>query len=76
MRGNQQSHAPRRRRTDSDHPGSICAMTGAAAKTLRPVDARRVERILRRLGALWESRALGSIDVVPNARLSKTLGRL
>ena len=51
-------------------------MTGAAATTLRPVDARRVERILRRLGALWESRALGGIDVVPNARLSKTLGRL
>jgi predicted SprT family Zn-dependent metalloprotease len=51
-------------------------VTGAAAKTLRPVDARRAERILRRLGALWESRALGGIDVVPNARLSKTLGRL
>jgi predicted SprT family Zn-dependent metalloprotease len=51
-------------------------MTGAAAKTLRPVDARRVERILRRLGALWESRALGGIDMVANARLSKTLGRL
>jgi predicted SprT family Zn-dependent metalloprotease len=51
-------------------------MTGAAAKTLRPVDARGVERILRRLGALWESRALGRIDVVPNPRLSKTLGRL
>jgi predicted SprT family Zn-dependent metalloprotease len=67
---------PRRQRTDSDHPGSICAMTEAAAKTLRPVDARRVERILRRLGALWESRALGGIDVMPNARLSKTLGRL
>ncbi len=51
-------------------------MTGAAAKTLRPVDARRVERILRRLGALWESRALAGIDVVPNARLTRTLGRL
>jgi len=46
-------------------------MTGAAAETLRPVDARRVERTLRRLGALWESRALGGIDVVPNARLRK-----
>jgi predicted SprT family Zn-dependent metalloprotease len=51
-------------------------MTGAAARTLRPVDARRVERILRRLGARWESRALAGIDVVPNARLRKTLGRL
>jgi predicted SprT family Zn-dependent metalloprotease len=51
-------------------------MAEDAAKPLRPVDARRVERILRRLGALWESRALGGIDVVPNARLSKTLGRL
>jgi predicted SprT family Zn-dependent metalloprotease len=51
-------------------------MTGAAARTLRSVDARGVERILRRLGALWESRTLGGIDVVPNARLSKTLGRL
>ena len=51
-------------------------MNGAAARSLRPVDARRVERILRRLGALWESRALGGIDVVPNARLGKTLGRL
>lgn len=51
-------------------------MTGAAPRTLRPVDARRVERILLRLGALWESPALGGIDVVPNARLSKTLGRL
>jgi predicted SprT family Zn-dependent metalloprotease len=51
-------------------------MNGAAARNLRPVDARRVGRILRRLGALWESRSLGGIDVVPNARLSKTLGRL
>ena len=31
---------------------------------------------MRRLGALWRSRALGGIDVVPNPRLSKTLGRL
>ncbi len=51
-------------------------MTGAAARTLRPVHARRVGRILQRLKALWESPALGGIDVVPNARLSKTLGRL
>jgi sirohydrochlorin ferrochelatase len=51
-------------------------MNGAATGTLRPDDARRVERILRRLGALWEWRALGGIDVVPNPRLSKTLGRL
>jgi hypothetical protein len=51
-------------------------MTGAGASTLRPVDARRVDRILRRLGALWESRALADIDVVPNARLRTTLGRL
>jgi predicted SprT family Zn-dependent metalloprotease len=51
-------------------------MIGASARTLRPVDARRVDRILRRLGALWESRTLGGIQVVPNARLSKTLGRL
>jgi predicted SprT family Zn-dependent metalloprotease len=51
-------------------------MTRAVGRTLRPVDACRVERILRRLGALWESRALGGIDVVPNSRLSKALGRL
>ena len=51
-------------------------MTRAASRTLRPVDARRVEQVLRRLGALWESRALGGIDVVPNARLTRTLGRL
>jgi len=51
-------------------------MTGAAARTLRPVDARRVAQILRRLGALWESRTLAGIDVLPTARLSKTLGRL
>ena len=51
-------------------------MNGAAARTLRPVDALRVERILRRLEALWHSRALADIDVLANARLSKTLGRL
>ena len=37
---------------------AFASMTGPAAKALRPVDARRVERILRRLGTLWESRAL------------------
>ncbi len=51
-------------------------MTRAASKTLRPVDARRVEQVLRRLGALWGLRSLGGIDVVPNARLTRTLGRL
>jgi hypothetical protein len=51
-------------------------MTAAAAKNPRPVDARRVARILRRLGALWESRALGGIDVMPNAQLTRTMGRL
>ena len=51
-------------------------MTGAAAKALRPTDARRVERILRRLGALWKAPALADIPVVLNPRLSRTLGRL
>jgi len=36
-------------------------MTGAAARTLRPVDDRGVERVLKRLGALWESGALAGM---------------
>jgi len=51
-------------------------MTGAAAKALQPTDARRIEGILRRLGALWMAPAVADITVVPNARLSRTLGRL
>jgi len=51
-------------------------MTGAATKALRPTDARRLEGILRRLGALWEAPALAHIPVVLNPRLSQTLGRL
>ena len=51
-------------------------MDGAAAKALRPTDARRLEGILRRLGALWEAPALAGITVVLNPRLSRTLGRL
>ena len=51
-------------------------MDGAAAKALRPTDARRIEGILRRLGALWEAPALADITVVLNPRLSRTLGRL
>ncbi len=51
-------------------------MTGAAAKPLRPTDARRAEGILRRLGALWKAPALTDIRVALNPRLSRTLGRL
>ena len=51
-------------------------MTGAAAKALRPTDARRLEGILRRLGALWEAPAVADITVALNPRLSRTLGRL
>jgi hypothetical protein len=51
-------------------------MTGAAAKALHPTDARRIEGIMRRLGALWEASALAGIPVVLNPRLSRTLGRL
>jgi predicted SprT family Zn-dependent metalloprotease len=50
-------------------------MTGAAAKALQP-DARRIEGILRRLGALWKAPALAGITVTLNPRLSRTLGRL
>jgi predicted SprT family Zn-dependent metalloprotease len=51
-------------------------MTGAAAKALRPTDARRAEGILRQLGRLWETPALTDVNVVLNPRLSRTLGRL
>ena len=36
-------------------------MTGAAAKALRPTDARRAEGILRQLGTLWKAPALADI---------------
>jgi len=52
------------------------AMDGAAAEALEPTDARRIEGILRRLGALWEAPELVDIPVVLNPRLSRTLGRL
>ena len=52
------------------------AMDGAGAKALRPTDARRVEAILRQLGALWKAPALADIRVALNPRLSRTLGRL
>ena len=51
-------------------------MTGAAIKALPSADARRIEGILRRLGALWEAPALAGITVTLNPRLSRTLGRL
>ena len=51
-------------------------MDGAAAKALRPTDARSVAGILRRLGALWEAPELVDIPVALNPRLSRTLGRL
>jgi len=60
-------------------PGAIgllasAAMDGAAAKALRPTDARRLAATLRRLATLWEAPAL--VDIALNARLSRTLGRL
>ena len=51
-------------------------MTGAAAKALRPTDARRAEGILRQLATLWEAPELIDITVALNPRLSRTLGRL
>jgi predicted SprT family Zn-dependent metalloprotease len=52
------------------------AMDGAATVALRRTDARSVEGILRRLGALWEAPELVDIPVALNPRLSRTLGRL
>lgn len=51
-------------------------MNGAAATALRRTQVRSVQRILRRLGGLWDAPALASIGVVANPRLSRTLGRL
>jgi len=51
-------------------------MTRAAAKAHKPTDTRRIEGILRRLGALWKAPALADITVALNPRLSRTLGRL
>jgi predicted SprT family Zn-dependent metalloprotease len=38
--------------------------------------ARRVDRLLKQLGALWEASALTDVTVVLNPRLSRILGRL
>jgi predicted SprT family Zn-dependent metalloprotease len=51
-------------------------MTGAAAKALRPTDARQIEATLRQLATLWKAPALVDIPVALNPRLSRTLGRL
>jgi predicted SprT family Zn-dependent metalloprotease len=51
-------------------------MTRAETRAFRPTDARRVDEILRRLGALWQAPALADIPVALNPRLSRTLGRL
>jgi predicted SprT family Zn-dependent metalloprotease len=51
-------------------------MTRAGTRAFRPTDARRVDEILRRLGALWQAPALAYIPVAVNPRLSRTLGRL
>ena len=51
-------------------------MARAAAKALRPTDARQIEAILLQLGALWKAPELAAIPVELNPRLSRTLGRL
>jgi len=51
-------------------------MTGAAAKALRPTDARQIEATQLRLATLWKAPELADIPVVLNPRLSRTLGRL
>ncbi len=51
-------------------------MTRAGTRAFRPTDARTVDGILRRLGALWQAPALADIPVALNPRLSRTLGRL
>jgi hypothetical protein len=51
-------------------------MNAAAARDLRPTDARNVEAILRRLAALWKAPELVDIPVTLNPRLSRTLGRM
>jgi hypothetical protein len=51
-------------------------MAGATTGAFRPTDARRAERSLRQLGALWDSPALTDLTVAVNPRLSRTLGRL
>jgi predicted SprT family Zn-dependent metalloprotease len=51
-------------------------MNGAAAKALRPTDARQIEGILHQLATLWKAPELVDIPVALNPRLSRTLGRL
>jgi len=51
-------------------------MNRATANALRLIQARNVQRILRRLGGLWDAPALADIGVVTNPRLSRTLGRV
>jgi hypothetical protein len=51
-------------------------MTRAETRAFRPTDARRVDEILRRLGALWQTPAVAGISVTFNPCLSRTLGRL
>jgi len=52
------------------------SMNWATTRALRTTDARRVDRLLKQLGALWETPALADIRVALNPRLSRTLGRL
>ena len=51
-------------------------MARAAAKALRPTDARQIEATLLQLATLWSAPELAAIPVVVNPRLSRTLGRL
>ena len=51
-------------------------MARAAAKALRPTDARQIEATQLQLATLWKAPELAAIPVVVNPRLSRTLGRL
>ena len=51
-------------------------MARAAAKALRPTDARQIEATQLQLATLWRAPELAAIPVVVNPRLSRTLGRL
>ena len=51
-------------------------MNRATASALRPTQARSVQRILRKLGALWAAPELADVGVVANPRLRRTLGRV